>query len=123
MLADVDDVEARLGRLLTDDEAARAEGLIEEASILVESHVGKAFEEPIPGAVRVVVSRMVARVLQAPTDSYGVESTSYSAGPFSQNRTYSQGASGGSPWLTAVDKKVLARFGRRRGGIFSVELG
>ena len=63
-----------------------------------------------------------SRVLQAPTDSFGVESTSYSAGPFSQNRTYSQGASGGSPWLTAVDKKVLARFGRRRGGIFSVEL-
>lgn len=33
------------------------------------------------------------------------------------------GASGGSPWLTAVDRKMLRPFGARRGGIYSVELG
>lgn len=122
MLADFEDVEARLGRELSDDEELRVGGLLEEASLLVESHTGREFDEPIPNAIRVVVSRMVARVLQAPAETLGVESASYTAGPFSQNRTYSQGSSGGSPWLTAVDKKVLSRFGRRRGGITSVEL-
>lgn len=122
MLADFDDVEARLGRELSEEEELRVGGLLEEASLLVESHTGREFGGVVPDAIRVVVSRMVARVLQAPAETLGVESSSYTAGPFSQNRTYSQGASGGSPWLTAVDKKVLSRFGRRRGGISSVEL-
>lgn len=122
MLASIVDVEARLGRDISEDEVLRVDGLLEEASVLVESHLGREFEVA-PAAVRLVVSRMVARVLEAPDDGFNSESASFTAGPFSKNVKYVAGASGGSPWLTAVDRKMLRPFGARRGGIYSVELG
>lgn len=122
MLASIVDVEARLGRDISEDEVLRVDGLLEEASVLVESHLGREFDV-VPAAVRLVVSRMVARVLEAPDDGFNSESASFTAGPFSKNVQYVAGASGGSPWLTAVDRKMLRPFGARRGGIYSVELG
>lgn len=122
MLATVNDVWARMGGDGDPDEAERIEGLLEEASALVEAHLGKTFDV-VPDTVRIVVSRMVARVLETPSDGFHAESTSYSAGPFSKNVTYSAGASGGAPWLSAVDRKMLRAFGSRRGGVWSVELG
>lgn len=122
MLATLGDVETRLGRVLDDDEAARAGGLLGEASALVEAHVGRTFD-PAPETVTIVVSRMVARVLQMPDEGFNSESATLTAGPFSKNVKYVAGASGGSPWLTAVDRKMLRPFGRRQGGVFSVELG
>lgn len=123
MLADLADVEARIGRPLDEGELLRVEGLLQEASVLVESHTGREFADPVPDSVSLVVSRMVARVLEAPAESLSADSTSYTAGPFNKSVHFSQGGSGGSPWLTAVDKKILARFTRRRGGLFSVEMG
>lgn len=121
MLATVEDVGARLGEPVGDADIPRVEGLIEEASALVEAHLGKTFEV-VPDTVRIVVSRMVARVLQAPTDGFHTESSSFTAGPFSKNVKYSAGGSGGAPWLTAVDRKMLRPFGSRRGGVWSVEM-
>lgn len=122
MLATIEDVEKRLGHEIEPEDEARVEGLLEEAAALVEAHVGKSFDV-VPDVVRIVVSRMVARVLESPTDGFGAESSSYTAGQFSKNVTYTAGASGGAPWLTAVDKKMLRPFGGRRGGVYSVEIG
>lgn len=122
MLATLGDVETRLGRVLDDDEADRAGGLLGEASALVEAHVGRTFN-PVPETVTIVVSRMVARVLQSGVSDWNAESAQVAAGPFSQNVKYAHGGSGGAPWLTAVDRKMLRPFGRRRGGVFSVEFG
>lgn len=122
MLATIPDVESRLGRALDADEVARVDGLLGEASALVEAHTGRTFD-PVPETVSIVASRMVARVLQMPDDGFNSESETLTAGPFSKNVKYVAGASGGSPWLTAVDRKMLRPFGRRRGGVFSVEFG
>lgn len=122
LVTTADEVSKRLRMDIDPDDHEFIEGLIEEAGILIDGYLGK-IPHPVPHAVSVVASRMVARVMESPTDGFGQESSSYSAGPFSKNVTYSAGASGGSPWLTAVDKKSLRRFKRRGGGVFSVEVG
>lgn len=115
------DVEKRLGRDLDEDELAMVEGLLEEAEILIEGHLG-CIPVPVPRRVTVVASRMVARVLEQPdTEAFFAESVQHSAGPFSETKRYSTGASGGSPWLTAADKLALQR--KRGGGIYTIRIG
>ena len=120
MLADLSDVSDRLGEEVPENKAPVIEGLLEEASALVEGYFGRSFDE-VPRPVTVVVSRMVARVLQAPAPSFAVETLSQSAGAFSQSQKFTTGASGGSPWLTAADKTVLNRFRKRR-GFYSISM-
>lgn len=120
VLATIEDVRARLGGELEEEQEVRAASLIEEASVLVEGYLGRV-PDPVPRAVSVVVSRMVARVLQAPTPSFSVDTISQSAGAFSQSQKFTTGASGGSPWLTAQDKTVLNRFRKRR-GFYSISM-
>lgn len=117
MLATPGDVEKRLGRALDDSEPLSVQGLIEEASEMVVGYLGRV---PNIDDVRVVVSRMVARVLEAPDDgsAFNAETASYAAGPFSQNVRFASGASGGAPWLTASDKLSLRRLKRR--GIYTI---
>lgn len=116
------DVEKRLGRDLDEDELDMVEGLLEEAEILIEGHLGS-IPEPVPRRVTVVASRMVARVLEQPdTEAFFAESVQHSAGPFSETKRYSTGASGGSPWLTAADKLALQRK-RGGGGIYTIGIG
>lgn len=123
MLATIQDVEVRLGEPIEPEDYAHIEGLIEEASYLVEGHCGRSFTVPAPRPVQIVVSRMVARVLSAPDEQNHASTTQLTAGNFSKSLTFSSGGSGGAPWLTAVDKKMLRSFGGRRGGIYTVELG
>lgn len=124
LLATVSDVEDRLSDTVDEADHREVLGLIEEASILVEGFIGTV-PDPVPRPVAVVVSRMVARVMESPTDGHAVESTSYTAGAFSKSTKYTAGASGGAPWMNATDKKMLARFQRRRrrGGIYTIEMG
>ena len=118
------DVEKRLGRDLNDDELAVVEGLLEEAEVLVEGYLGR-IPEPVPRRVSVVASRMVARVLEQPdAEAFYAESVQHSAGPFSETKRYSTGASGGSPWLTAADKQALRRVRvGGGGGIYTIGIG
>lgn len=117
------DVEKRLGRDLDDDELAVVEGLLEEAEVLVEGYLGR-IPEPVPRRVSVVASRMVARVLKQPdAEAFYAESVQHSAGPFSETKRYSTGASGGSPWLTAADKQALRRARAGGGGIYTIGIG
>lgn len=117
------DVEKRLGRDLDDDELDAVDGLLEEAEVLVEGYLGR-IPEPVPRRVSVVASRMVARVLEQPdAEAFYAESVQHSAGPFSETKRYSTGASGGSPWLTAADKQALRRVRVGGGGIYTIGIG
>lgn len=122
-VAEPSDVEKRLGRDLDDDELTVVEGLLEEAEVLVEGYLGR-IPEPVPRRVSVVASRMVARVLEQPdAEAFYAESVQHSAGPFSETKRYSTGASGGSPWLTAADKQALRRVRVGGGGIYTIGIG
>ncbi len=114
------DVEARIGRALTSDEAARVPGLLQEAAALVAGYLGDTYDQDLPVVV-IVESRMVARVLLAdgemPANSTGVSQT---AGPYSRNHTFTEGSTSGAPWLSAADKQMLAGL---RIGMVSVSLG
>lgn len=88
---------------------------------MVEGYLGREVQAPVPKAMTVVVSRMVARVLESPSDGFAAESAQYNAGPFMKSVRFAAGASGGAPWLTAGDRMILRRY-RRSGGVFSMEL-
>lgn len=122
-IATPSDVEKRLGRELDEAELDAVDGLLEEAEVLIEGYLGL-IPSPVPRRVVVVASRMVARVLEQPdSEAFFAESVSHAAGPFSETKRYSSGASGGAPWLTSSDKQALAvaRSGGR--GIYTIGLG
>lgn len=128
-LAAQEDVEARIGRDLTSDEESRLPGLLDEAAAIVEAgwRCGEIPVSPIPPNVVLVVSRMVGRVFKQGEGDLippGVDTTTQTAGPYGQTRTYSSGASQGGPWLNKVDRmllrKVCASFGS--GAAFNVPM-
>lgn len=104
------DVEARMGRALTSAEVDRVEGLLEESVVLVQGYLGSAYPavEPFPSAVRVVESRMVARVLKA-TNPEGVQSQQGTWGPYQQTTTMAPEASQSGPWLSKADRLMLSQ--------------
>lgn len=115
-LATSQDVVDRLGRPLSTDEAARVTGLLDEASVMVEGWL-RCVPDPVPDAVKVVVSRMVARVLavggadNAPEP--GVSQLQATMGIFGVNRSFSSDATSGGVWLTKQDKSTLRPYGCR----------
>lgn len=112
MLATTSDVEKRLGRELDDDEVLSVEGLLEEASELVAS-VCRPLPTPTPDAVRIVVSRMVARSLDPDSDAAtGVESNQWSAGSFQLSQNFTSDSVAGGPWLSKTDRIMLRRWRR-----------
>ena len=113
LLATQADVEKRLSRSLTEEEAQFLDGPLEEASALVEAWCGRKFTEPVPDAVRIVVSRMVARTVEAPEVLPGLESEQVSAGSFQQTSRFGSDSMSGGPWLTRKDKTMLKAFGPR----------
>ncbi len=108
-LANNDDVEARLGRPLTPAEVERVVGLIGEASALVEGYCGRIFPSPdvelVPTAVRIVVSKLVARSLGAPADDPAVSGTQYTAGPFQFSQNFA--GDGSRLWIGSAEKMML----------------
>lgn len=117
------EVAKRLGRDLDDDEKVVVEGLLEEAEVLIEGFLGE-IPQPVPRRVTVVASRMVARVLEQPdAEAFYAESVQHAAGPFSETKRFSTGASGGAPWLTAADKQALRRARSGGRGIYTIGIG
>ena len=110
-LADQDDVEARLGRPLTTEETSRIDGLLEESAALVTGWLGHT-PDPVPAAVRIVVSRMAARALTA-TGEPGLTNLSATMGPFGVTRAFSADSATGGVRLTRPDKVMLRPFTRR----------
>lgn len=118
ILATQEDVENRLGRELTDDELERLPGLLEEASLLVEGYLGIVYtdDDSIPSAVRVVVSRIVARTFTAPSPQLLPEGArSAGSGPYN----ISFGDARTNLWLSKADKTTLGNLG---GGMNSIRL-
>lgn len=112
-LAESQDVADRLGRDLTTEEEDRVEGLLDEASVLVSGWLGTT-PDPIPDAVRVVTSRVVARAItNGVAAEPGLESVQATMGVFQVNRGYSTDAASGGVWLTRTDKTVLRPFSVR----------
>lgn len=113
-LAASPDVVARLGRPLTTDETARVTGLLDEASELVRGWM-RCVPDPVPDAVKIVVSRMVARVFAAGSSGVepGVANKQMTAGVYGITRAYSADATSGGVWLTKQDKTMLRPYGCR----------
>lgn len=123
-LATKADVEARLGRDLTEAEAGEADAYVnarlEDASDIVIGYCGQDFEPaPYPSAVVGVVAKMVARAYVRGSVAGGEFAEQQNAGPFGIR--YSASTSGGDMWLTAADKLALRGL-RRGGGLTSVQL-
>lgn len=125
ILATQADVVARLGRALTSDELVRLPGLLEEASLLVEGYLGIVYKDPsdpddpggpIPSAVVVVVSRIVARTFTAPSPQLLPEGArSAGSGPYN----VSFGDARTNLWLSKADKTTLKNIG---GGMTSIPM-
>lgn len=112
-LATTADVETRLGRPLSPEETAKAEGLLAEASDLVIGHLRADptdSEGVVPPHVVRVVSRMAARVLEQDASTggvFGATTMTDQIGDFTQSRSFPQGTTSGGPWLSKADKVAL----------------
>lgn len=110
------DVEEWLGRSLSASEQARAAALLARAEALVLGYLRCAEEPtPAPDAVRVTVSEIVGRSL-AQHGAAGIADMGIDDGRV----RFTEGASSGGVWLSAMDKLALRRF-RCGGGMTSVQ--
>lgn len=101
-LAEVDDLQARLGRTLSTDERVRAAAAIEDASALVREEARRTWAgETVPGAIRAVVLRVARREFTNPDSRVNRQ-----IGPFSE--TYS--AQAGTAYLTDDERAIVARY-------------
>lgn len=105
LLADQADVETRLGRTLTSNEQARLDGLLEEASALVEGYLNVTYGpgDDVPAVVVIVVSKIVARAISrsGEMDALAASMEQTNAGPFGARFRES------SVFLTKADKLML----------------
>jgi hypothetical protein len=116
-LATQADVEERLGRALSDAEAARVPSLLDDATAVVVGYAGMDFEpSPYPAAVVGVTAKMVARVLAAGDVTFADQQ---STGPFSIK--FNANASSGDVYFTKADRLALRPY-RVGGGLSSIGL-
>jgi hypothetical protein len=113
------DVEARLERELTTEEDQYIAGKIEEAQVMVIGYLGCS-DDPyatigdVPTAVKIVTSRIVARVIEQAADAepgtFGADQVGNQVGPFGRQITYTKGTRDKAPWLTKADLEALAPY-------------
>lgn len=110
------EVEALLGRELSESETRRAESLILAASVLVAQFTGADYQGGVPQVHQVVAATMVARAMATPQEMVGVNQATDSTGPFTHTRSYTSSFSEGGVWLSSMDKQMLGG-GRRAEGV------
>ena len=116
-LASQADVEAVLGRSLTEAEVSRVGALLRRADALVMGWLGCAAEpSPMPPVLVDTSAELVARALTSSISS-GVEQVSVD----DASVRYMADASSGGVWLSNVDKLVLRPY-RCGGGVSSAQL-
>jgi hypothetical protein len=117
-----DDVQARLRRDLTDDEAEQFDGLAEEANALVEGYLAIVYDDDdtVPRPVIVVTSRAIARMFKDDGLPSQADSLTRGMGPFSATTHLVADSTSGGPWLTKSDKMALEPY--RKGGVSSISL-
>lgn len=102
-LVEVEDVEARLGRSLSDDENTRASALILDVSGEIAGLVGDdAFQAEVPAAVVGVICRAVIRQFENPRGLTGETIGDY-------NWQANNGRSGASMFLTPPELRTVRR--------------
>lgn len=112
-LADITDIEARLGRTFSGDEHTRVEALLDDASALVRDEAGITWIDPetgllttVPGSIRAVVLRSVERAVRNP-QGFSAES----AGDYSYQRTNVEPG----VYLTDSERQIIRRATGRTG--------
>lgn len=105
--ADVSDLEARW-HTLDESEAAKAETLLSDASAILTRLIGEIdiSDTDYMQLLKQVCCNMVIRAMSATeSDSYGVDSMSMTAGPYSQSWNYNNPT--GDMYLTKLEKRML----------------
>lgn len=112
-LADITDIEARLGRTFSGDEHTRVEALLDDASALVRDEASLTWIDPgtgllttVPGSIRAVVLRSVERAVRNP-QGFSAES----AGDYSYQRTNVEPG----VYLTDSERQIIRRATGRTG--------
>lgn len=112
-LADITDIEARLGRTFSGEEHTRVEALLDDASALVRDEAGITWIDPgtgllttVPGSIRAVVLRSVERAVRNP-QGFSAES----AGDYSYQRTNVEPG----VYLTDSERQIIRRATGRTG--------
>lgn len=103
--ATTDDIEARLGRELTETEEDVCDALLEDAAVIIDATAPNASAD----AKKVVSCRMVLRVIGTEAQAgvpMGATQGSMSALGYSQSWTISGGASG-ELYLSKADRRIL----------------
>ena len=115
--ADVSDLEVRW-RTLTDDEQARAEALLDDASAMLDAYVTvDETDEKQLNLLKIVVCNMVERAMSTGGDTYGVSQQSMTAVGFSQQYTYANPT--GDLYITKSEKRMLGISGTGKGRTLS----
>ena len=107
LFADVSDLEARW-HTLDESEAAKAEVLLSDASAILTRLIGEIdiSDTDYMQLLKQVCCSMVIRAMSATeSDSYGVDSMSMTAGPYSQSWNYNNPT--GDMYLTKLEKRLL----------------
>lgn len=118
MYATVGDIEVRW-RTLSATEQTKAAALISDATAIIDSLAGPAFEcsEDWDEKAKIVCCNMVIRAMSAgESDAFGLSQTSMTAGPYSQSWSYANPS--GDMYLTKLEKRML---GVTSGYIGSIE--
>ena len=111
--ADVSDLEARW-RELTDDEQARANVLLEDASAMLAAYVTvDDSDEQQAALLKIVTCNMVQRRMVASDDAFDVTQQSVTAGPYTQSNTFSNPS--GGMYISKAEKRLLGISGTGKG--------
>ena len=111
--ADVSDLEVRW-RTLTEDEQARAEALLDDASAMLDAYVTvDETDEKQLNLLKIVVCNMVERAMSTGGDMYGVTQQSMTAVGFSQQFSYANPT--GDLYITKAEKRMLGISGTGKG--------
>lgn len=110
--ADVSDVEARWRELST-EEQARAEVLIDDASVMLAALVDIDESDAAQADIlkRVCCSMVIRCMSATESDTFGVAQTSMTAGPYSQSFSFSNPS--GDMYLTRAEKRLLGIGGNK----------
>jgi hypothetical protein len=111
--ADVSDLEVRW-RTLTDDEQARAEALLDDASAMLDAYITvDETDEKQLNLLKIVVCNMVERAMSTSGDMYGVTQHSMTAIGFTQQFSYANPT--GDLYITKAEKRMLGISGTGKG--------
>lgn len=103
--ATVQDLESRW-RELTEDEAERAEVLLDDAAVYLSALVVvDAEDEQQQEALKIVSCNIVRRMMNVSDDLYGVSDATMTADIYSQRYTFAGG--GGNMYITKPEKRML----------------